>query len=65
MIITFLYKYKSSILQHIKHALLIISTFVLLQANAQQYPVQLTAQLNTPIPLNLSLFNAGISPKLI
>ncbi len=64
MIITFLYKYKSSILQHIKHALLIISTLVLLQANAQQYPVQLSAQLNTPIPLNLSLFNAGISPKI-
>lgn len=54
----------SYFVQYIKYALLIIIIFSGLQTNAQQYPVQLTAQLNTPIPLNLSLFNAGVNSKI-
>lgn len=51
-------------LQSIKRSLFIILTIFCLQLNAQEYPVQLTAQLNTPIPLNLSLFNVGANPKI-
>ena len=51
-------------LQCIKRSLFIILTIFCLQLNAQEYPVQLTAQLNTPIPLNLSLFNVGANPKI-
>ena len=64
MITTISNKINLIIVQKVKCLILFIFTFVFLSANAQQYPVQLTAQLNMPVPLNLSLFNTGINPKI-
>lgn len=51
-------------LSYLKMLFATILTLMGVASQAQQYPVQLISQLNSPVPLNLSLFNVSATPKV-